>query len=115
MTQNLYIYPGIDKSTWISPYFSASSGRVGVYYRFENGQKGQMIKEQLTPYIDEIRSELGSKVTWRWDDGPPGAFAILLPLKNVYADQNRTKIVEFFNLWTNKFVNVLRPRLNQLE
>jgi len=114
-TQNLYIYPGLDKSTWISAYFSQSSGRVGVYYRFHSNQNGQMIKEQLSPYLSEIRNELSEEVNWYWDDSLNSAFGIVLPINDVYDQKNKIKIVGFFNLWTNKFVNVVRPRLKQIE
>ncbi|NNE32512.1 MAG: DUF4268 domain-containing protein [Winogradskyella sp.] len=114
-TQNLYIYPGTNKSTWISCYFSKGTSRVGVYYRFQNNQKGQVIKESLTPYLDDIKEELGEKVNWQWDDSLPSAFSIILPLTDIYAKKNRKKIIDFFSEWTNKFVNTIRPRLKQIE
>jgi len=114
-SQNLYIYPGIDKSSWISAYFAQSTGRVGVYYRFHSSQNGQMIKEQLTPYIEEIKSELGDKVNWTWDDGLTNAFGVILPLNDVKNEINKSLIFEFFNLWTNKFINIIRPRLKHIE
>lgn len=114
-TQNLYIYPGADKSTWISAYFSQSTGRIGVYYRFASNSNGQQIKQDLSLYVDEIRKELGDKINWSWDDGINSAFGIVLPISNVYAKTNKEKVITFFNEWTNKFVNTIRPRLKQIE
>ena len=114
-TQNLYIYPGIDKSTWISAYFAQSTGQVGVYYRFSSNQRGQNSREQLYPYLNEIRKELGDKVKWYWDDNINSAFGIVLPLSDVYDQENKKKITGFFNEWVNKFINSIRPRLKQIE
>jgi len=114
-TQNLYLYPGLDKSTWISAFFSQSTGRVGVYYRFHSNQNGQLIKERLSPYIEEIKTELGAKVSWSWNDNMNKAFGVILSVRDVYDPTNKNQIFEFFNLWINKFVNVIRPRLRQIE
>ena len=115
ISQNIFIYPGLAKASWISAYFSPSSGVVGVYYRFYNNQKGQMIKEQMSPYTEEIKDELGEGVIWTWDSSPTNAFNIVLPISDVHNPENKQTIIDFFNEWTNKFVNVVRPRLKQIE
>jgi len=114
-SQNLYLYPGLDKSTWISAYLSKSSGRVGVYFRFSTKQSGRSIKESLSAYSDEIRNELGDEVTWNWDDGPANAFGIVLPILDFDKAKNRKIVFQFFNKWINHFVNIVRPRIKQIE
>ena len=112
---NLGIYPGLSKTNWISAYFNKTLGEVGVYYRFHSNQNGQMIKEQLSLYAKEMREELGDKIIWNWDNGLNRGFKVVLPISDVHDPKNRQIIIDFFNEWTNKFVNVIRPRLKQTE
>jgi len=114
-TQNLYIYPGIDKSSWISAYFAQSIKRVGVYYKFGSSQNAQVLKEKLSPYLEDIKIELGNQVHWSWDDGKNSAFDIVLPIEDVYDLKNELKIIDFFNHWVNSFVNIMRPKLKLIE
>lgn len=113
--QNLYIYPGIDKNNWISCYFMQSGNRVGVYFKFHSTQKGQSQKEQLDEYKDEIKSELGNKIIWSWDDSLTDAFGVRLNVEDVYNPKNRKAIIDFFTKWSNTFVNIMRPKLKQIQ
>ena len=115
MTQNLYIYPDEEKHTWISAYFSQSTKRIGVYYRFHRTQSSQNIKEFLSEFTEEIKNELGGQIIWNWEQSDMKAFSVMLPITDVYDSKNRQQIIDFFNLWINKFVNVIRPRLKQIE
>jgi hypothetical protein len=38
-----------------------------------------------------------------------------MPIEDVYANENREKIKEFFRNWINQFVNVIRPRLKNFK
>lgn len=113
--QNLFVYPGLDKSSWISCYFMNSTNRVGVYYRFGNSQKAIELKEQLSIYREEIKKELGDEIIWSWDDTTSDGFGVRLELNNVYSDANREEIKVFFNHWLNKIVNVMRPKLKEVN
>ena len=113
--QNLFVYPGLDKSSWISCYFMNSTNRVGVYYRFGNSQKAIELKEKLSIYREEIKQELGDEIIWSWDDTTSDGFGVRLELNNVYSDANREEIKVFFNHWLNKIVNVMRPKLKEVN
>lgn len=113
INQNLYVYPGGDKSSWISAYFSQSSKRVGVYFRCANNQKGQDIANKIFEHKSEILSELDNNIIWNWDTPNIDGFAIRLQIEDVYANQNRETIKEFFKNWINQFVNVVRPILKE--
>lgn len=115
--KNLFINPGglNDEGNWISCYFMASKKRVGVYFRFRNNSKGEYQKEQLHEHKDDIKTELGSKVIWEWDTGRSDGFHIRIDVDDVYSDNNRAIITKFFNEWTNKFVNVIRPKLKKIQ
>lgn len=114
-SQNLYIYPGKDKNNWISCYFMQSTKRVGVYFRFHSNQKGQSQKEQLEEYKEDIKNELGDNVIWSWDNSLTDGFGIRMNIENVYEDKHRKAIIEFFSKWSNTFVNIMRPKLKQIE
>ncbi|GLR16016.1 DUF4268 domain-containing protein [Portibacter lacus] len=115
-SQNIYLYPGNDKNAWISAYFATSHGSVvGVYLRFANNQKGGQIKEELEVYKEEMLEELGPHVIWRWDKNAVDAFTIRMPLEEVYDPKNRDLIKRFFSEWINKFVNVIRPKLKEID
>lgn len=115
ITQNLYVYPGINRFAWISAYFSQSSKRVGVYFRCQNDQNGLRIVEGLNEFKDDIRKELGEDVIWSWDTDPKDGFGVRLPINDVYSKANRKKIKEFFAFWVNQFVNALRPRMKEFQ
>jgi hypothetical protein len=114
ITQNIYLYPGNNKYSWISAYFQQSQNRVGVYYRCQNDQNGQSIVEFLMQSKEEIERELGKEVIWKWESNPIEGFGVRLPLDDVHSEINREKIKIFFALWINKFVNAIRPRLKEI-
>ena len=93
----------------------ASKNRVGVYFSFMDNQQGVYQKEQLNEYKNDIKSELGQHVNWEWDKGKMDGFSVRLDIDDVYAEKNKNEIVEFFNKWSNIFVNTMRPKLKNIE
>ena len=93
----------------------ASQKRVGVYFKFKDNPQGINQKEQLHEYKEDIKTELGDDVIWIWDDGKSEEFYISMELDDVYAKENKIEIMDFFNKWTNIFVNVMRPKLKYLK
>lgn len=114
-SQNLYIYPGSDKNNWISCYFMQSNKRVGVYFKFSGKQKGQYQKEQLGEYKEDIKRELGDEVIWSWDNDLTDGFGVRMNVEDVYDKNIQDSMIAFFTKWTNTFVNVMRPKLKQIE
>jgi len=113
--KNLFIDPSGDMLSWISCYFMASKKRVGVYFKFKDNSQGIYQKEELHEYKEDIKSELGDDVIWNWDKGKSDGFQVRLNVEDVYAIENKVEIVDFFNKWTNIFVNVMRPKLKSIE
>lgn len=113
--RNLFINPSGDEGNWISCYFMASKKRVGVYFKFRDSPLGMYQKEQLHEYKDDIKTELGDDVIWNWDNGKSEGFEVRLNIGNVYSTENKIEIIEFFNKWTNIFVNVMRPKLKSIQ
>ena len=109
--QNIFIYPANNKYSWISAYFSQSTKRVGVYFKCYNDQNGLEIAEKLHQYKNEIMEELGDEVIYSWDSSLVDGFAVRLHLEDVYDENNRELIKDFFKKWINSFVNTIRPRL----
>jgi len=110
---NLYVYPANSKKAWISAYFSKSSNRVGVYFRTQNDPEGIAINEYLDEFKVDIREELGNEVIWKWEES--NDIGVRFPLEDVYDPASRESIKEFFQIWINRFVNALRPRLKRMD
>lgn len=111
--QNLFVYPASSTKVWISAYFMKSNKRVGVYLRAQNDQEGHDIIERLTPFIDQIREELGEEIIGSW--GATGDIGVRMPCDDIFAEENREAIKDFFKHWLNAFVNALRPRLKKID
>lgn len=109
--QNLYVYPGQTKKAWISAYFAKSYKRVGVYFRVQNDQEGNEIFAALDDDKELIRQELGDGIIWSWDNS--GDVGVRLSCQDIFAEENREEIKEFFKMWLNTFVNVIRPRMKK--
>ncbi|GAB6088781.1 DUF4268 domain-containing protein [Spirochaeta dissipatitropha] len=107
--QNLYVYPGKTRRAWISAYFMKSKKRVGVFFRCQQDQEGRDIYEHLSTYKDDIQKELGDKVVWSWEEGQGAGIRLLCD--DVFNENNRLLIKDFFKEWLNTFVNVIRPRM----
>jgi len=108
---NLYVYPAQTKKAWISTFFSKSSKRTGVYFRVQNDQDGNEIHAALNKDQEQIMSELGSEVIWVWEENAD--VGVRFPCDNIFADENREDIKDFFKVWQNNFVKVFRPRLKK--
>jgi hypothetical protein len=113
INQNLYVYPGGDKNSWISAYFSQSSKRVGVYFRCANNQKGLEVANKIFAHKSEILSGIDGNIIWNWDTPNIDGFGIRLPIEDVYDNKNRETIKDFFKNWINQFVNAVRPILKE--
>lgn len=111
IAQNLYVYPGKSKKIWISAYFMKSQKRVGVYFRAQNDQEGNEIFAALNEDKELIRQELGGNVLWNWEDS--GDVGVRFLCNDVFAEENREDIKDFFKISLNAFVNVFRPRLKK--
>ncbi len=110
---NIFLYPSDSKYCWVSAYFAASLGIVGVYFRIHNSTFGRDIKEKLTPHLEDLIEELGGEVESIWEKETKSGFYISRPFNDVYAPENREEIKTFFSHWINEFVNVVRPRLKE--
>ncbi|MFC2090708.1 DUF4268 domain-containing protein, partial [Bacteroidota bacterium] len=87
--------------------------RVGVYFKVQNDQDGLSIFESMSDYIDEMKTEFGPDVNWNWD--ALGDISIRYQCEDVFSENNREEIKDFFKFWLNKFVNVIRPRMKKLS
>lgn len=112
---NLFLYPGIDKHSWISAYFAKSSSKIGVYFKFSNQQRGRELKQELSEYKEEMKDELGTEISWHWDAELVGGFGTTMSISNFDNKADQEIIKNFFSKWMNEFVNVIRPRLKQIE
>ena len=111
--QNLFVYPEANKNSRISAYFSQSTKRVGVYFRCANNQKGHNIAEIIFDHKAQILKELGEEINWSAEKPDIDIFAVRFNVEDVYDNQNRELIKDFFKHWINQFVNTLRPILKE--
>ncbi len=111
--QNLFLYPSNTKKAWISAYFMKSGNRVGVYFRTQKDLEGELIADYLNEFTEDMKEELGSNV--QWDISDVYDFGVRYNCDNLFLSANREEIKDFFKEWLNKFVNVLRPRLKEMN
>lgn len=111
--QNLYVYPGSTCYAWVSAYFAMSKKQIGVYFRCRKEEPGRQIYDQLSENRDQIREALGDKISWNWDFDNQD-ISISTRCEDVFDEEKRDDIKDFFNQWVNTFVNVFRPRMREL-
>lgn len=113
---NLFLYPGINKQSWISAFVAKSSEQVGVYFRAPKGEYGEIIYRYLLEHKLEIEDQIGSKAIWKdLGEGQEKYISVYKSFEDVQAEHNKAAIFEFYNEQINNFVNALRPLLKDYE
>jgi hypothetical protein len=114
--ENFFLYPAINKQSWISAYVTKSSQKVGVYFRAPKEGYGEMMYGYLLEHRQEIDKIIG--VDAFWEDKGEGREKYIsreMPVDDVHAEVNRQAIFEFYNTQINNFVNAFRPLLKDYE
>lgn len=109
---NLMVYPYSTKKIWISAYFMDSQNRVGVYCRASQDQEGSELSREIANDEEAISEELSENWAGNWR---PLDIGVRMSIDNAYNDKNREAIKSFFKEELNRFVNVFRPRLKELN
>lgn len=73
----------------------------------------EVIADYLKEFTEDMKEELGSSV--QWDISDVYDFGVRYNCDNLFSSTNREEIKDFFKEWLNKFVNVLRPRLKEMN
>jgi hypothetical protein len=109
---NFYLYPAINKQSWISGFVTKTDQKVGVYFRVPKKEYGEMIYQYLVKHKSEIDGQVGAEAVWE-DQGEGQAKYIIVSkdFDDVHAGYNREAIFEFYNENINNFVNAFRPLL----
>lgn len=110
---NLFIYLP-SRHIWVSAYFMKSAKRVGVYVRCSNSKIGNEIAEYLDERKDDFIERLDDDITWQSFSTGRGPY-IRMSFNDVFLEENRTKIKDFFKYYINHFVNIFRPLLKELD
>jgi len=114
--ENLYLYPGANKQSWISAYVAKSMQQVGVYFRAPKGEYGELIYQHLLKYQDQIKNVIGEGAVWNdKGEGREKFISINLSVDDVHSERNREAIFSFYNENINNYVNALRPLLKDFE
>lgn len=98
---------------WMCAFFSQSSGRVGVYMRFQKAF-GLQAYDALAESRQEIEADLGVEAEWQEKNPLNRTIATYLPVPNVFAPEYRQQIRDFFLDTINRYVNTFRHRLERL-
>ncbi len=107
--QNLYVYPGKSRRAWVSAYFMKSKNRVGVYFRCQKDLEGREIYSFLDEDKEKIHLEAGHDSVWAWDVGDGVGYR--MNCDDVFDDNKREEIKEFFKDKINQLINIFRPRM----
>ena len=109
-----YPMPPSANQAWLSVFFYQQKNNTGVFLTFRKGSLGDMIYEKLLIDKDNIEKELGAEVEWESKDGKHliCAYRHYDDVKNV---KYREEIKAFLREKINLFVNVFRPRLENIS
>lgn len=110
---NQYFWMPQGSDGWISAYLAQSKGLVGVYLRFNRGEKTNRIYEALGKNRDEIDKELGVAVDWRSKDGQNGV-SIVKEFPGELLTDSRVAVQKWLADHTERFISVFRPRIDQI-
>jgi hypothetical protein len=113
---NFYLYPAINKQSWISGFFTKTDQKVGVYFRAPKKEYGEMMFQYLLEHKLEIDDQIGAEAVWEnQGEGQAKYIIVTKAFDDVHADYNREAIFEFYNEKINGFVNAFRPLLKDYE
>lgn len=113
-SQNVYFtMPPSGQISWVSAYFSGSSGDVGVYIRFSQSL-GEKIYRNLEIVRDEIDKDLGLQAKWETRSNGIHSVSHRIPISDVFDDKNRDQIKTYFAETVNQFVNAFRHRIERI-
>ncbi len=112
--QNLYFsLPPSGSATWLNVFVSRSRQSVGVSLAFAKGAFADIAYAALEADRDDIDKLLGAGVEWK-SDGERHRIRIERSFADVWSETERPAIYGFLAEWVNRFVTVLRPRLERI-
>jgi len=113
-TTNLYLaMPPSGQSSWVSAYFAKSRRITGVYLTFLRGPFADIAYERLVADKEAIDEELGIPVEWNADPETQ-KYSIRSVSTEAWDDSRREEMKAYFSDTLNRFVNVFRPRLENI-
>jgi len=113
---NLFLYPAINKQSWISAFVAKSSQKVGVYFRVPKGEYGELMYRYLLEHKAEIDASIGESAVWdNKGEGREKYIIVELAVDDVHAESSKEAIFEYYNTQINNFVNAFRPLLKDYE
>lgn len=98
---------------WITVYFEQKTSSVGVFLTFRKGDYSNIAYEKLLADKDEINNDLDIDVEWSSMGGKNRIF-ISKNFDDLFSQENRGEIKQFFADTVNRFVNSFRPRLQRI-
>lgn len=115
---NIYFpMPPSGSFAWISAYVAQSTGKGGVYLSFSKSfDKTSEFYERLYSEKDELERALGSQLSWYRDDNNKIYIGVPnIQFRDLHSNEDRQKVIEHLAKYSNKMVNVFRPRLGTLS
>jgi len=110
---SIYLRMPAKSNAWITVYFSQKEKGVGVFLTFNLGSLGNAIYSQLVEDKLEIEKELGVSVRWESTNGKH-TIGVSKQIPDLRSLQYRQEIKEFLSDYSNRFVNVFRPRISRI-
>lgn len=97
-------------SSWLTVYRSARENSVGLFLSGNTGSTGERAAQELAPFADDLRSELGPEAVVDFAEERPNIsqeFAV----PDLENPEDRGVAIAWLQERTNAFVNALRPRI----
>jgi len=115
-SENLFLYPAINKQSWISAFVAKSVQKVGVYFRVPKEEYGELMYQYILEHKAAIVDQLGEEPNWSdAGEGREKYISIHFAVDDPHAESSREAIFEFYNTNINNFVNAFRPLLKEWE
>lgn len=99
---------------WITVYFLKAENKVGVFLGFTRGKFAEFVCERLSEQQDEINRGLSVSAEWESVDGKCRIISSK-QFPDIRAAEHREEIKGFLADRVNRYVNVFRPFINQLD
>lgn len=111
--QNQYFKMPSESQAWVSAYLAASKNRAGVYLTFNKGPIGDRIFKSLEGDKAAIERAIGVPVEWV-TDGEKHMVISAKAFSGALIEDHGEAVQRVLADWTNRYVNVFRPRLERL-
>jgi hypothetical protein len=110
---NQYFMMPKASGAWVSAYVAPSKSNAGVFLTFPRGPIGDRLYATLEADRSTVERELGVPVHWK-SDGQKHYISTFTAFGGSLLVEHAVEVRRALADWTNRYVNVFRPRIEKL-